>query len=182
MKKSTKTIFALSIISLISCSNNHDEKKTLTNNKINNSYNKNRNYCLKNLSGDWEPDCKTLDGYIEIPKSFDTAKMQITLNQIDIASKIEIDSNDSKMVLEFKLTKPTDLGAGGGSLHWDNFSRDSVIIKMNIIDSTRAKLTWYGFYDNNLKRRFWKDGFDMLGNDSTKNEVLVYKCSEPTFK
>ncbi|MEI8278207.1 MAG: hypothetical protein WCG87_00505 [Bacteroidota bacterium] len=130
----------------------------------------------KKLCGVWMTNCNSGLGIITIPESLDTTLMEINSNQIYIDSKIDILHTKDRTSLLFRLITPDDLGAGGARLHWDDFSRDSIIAIMNIIDTKHADLKWFGFYDTKLKKRVWLHDYELLDFDSTINHVLITKC------
>jgi len=181
MKKNVGIIFVFFAINLFACNGNTRSDGEATNKSFIKNNSKNKNIDVEQLSGEWMKDCNAGAGNIVILKTLDTALMEITFNQIQIDTKISINITDTNVVLLFKLIEPYDLGNGGIRLHWKDFSRDSVIAKMEIIDSANANLTWYGFYDNLLKIRTWIDGFDILPDDRTKNQTPIKKCQDFKF-
>jgi hypothetical protein len=136
---------------------------------------------IEKVSGEWAKDCTSGSGNIVILRTLDTALMEITTNQVQIAAGINIERTNRKVTLSFHLIAPYDLGAGGARLNWNNFSRDSIIARMEVIDTAHAKLTWYGFYDTKEDKRIWKDGFDIFADDRSKNQADIVKCNDFIF-
>ena len=131
----------------------------------------------KQISGDWQKNCNGESGRISIFPNIDTAVIEVNSNQIVIMTKCRQLEANNHIIVYFKLIKPIDLGEGGMGLSWKDFSKDSVIAKMEITGTSQAKITWYGFYNKQLKKRVWTNGFDILSGNGN-NQALIKKCND----
>lgn len=126
-------------------------------------------YPLKesNLLGKWALKCDE-SGWISIASEEDIT-MEVNANQIYIHATGEV--SEKKLVI--KLIEPADLGFGGMSLDWDNFSRAIPIAEMQVISDNSAKIKWFGFYNKKSNAQEWINEPDFFDQE---NNVLK-KCS-----
>jgi len=123
------------------------------------------------ISGRWALKCGE-SGWISIASKEDIT-MEVNANQIYIHAAGKI----SKKKLIIKLIEPTDLGFGGMSLDWDNFSKATPIAEMQMISDKSVRLKWFGFYNKKSNSREWINEPDFFDQE---NNVLK-KCSVDHF-
>lgn len=155
-----------------------DKANTASINDSVKNVNESSNFSEGNIVGTWMTSCEGGAGHISISSLSKEATIEVNPNQIVIGASIDT-SDLHDRVIRFRLTSPGDLGAGGANLNWNHFSKDSVIAKLEIVDSVHANLTWYGFYDKKLNKYIWKHDFSMLLDESgkaTQDRVSVINC------
>lgn len=120
------------------------------------------------LAGKWSPDCEPLEG-INLA-SDGSAIFSINSNQIYVKVHAK---ETSPNVFNLFLDAPSDLGAGGMRLSWDNFSRTTPIAVFSVISPNEVDMKWRGFFDNKTKKYQWAEGPDFYENSDL---VKFHRC------
>lgn len=108
-----------------------------------------------NIAGYWTNNCQAGSGYVDILDS-NNLKIEVNSNQVYLKGKYEnIKSNFYNIYFTSK-----ELGRGGNSLSWSNYSKDSIIGTLKLIDKKYANFKWLGFYNKVTKKREWVDNTD----------------------
>lgn len=120
--------------------------------------------------GTWGTTCDD-DGFSiqlsKIPSPFIVNENQII---ISIHSK-EVSANQVAVYFD----KPLDLGMGGMSLEWDNFSITKPVAEMTIQGSS-GLFRWHGFFDKSKKKHVWVDGPDFAEEYAKDGVIKLKKC------
>ncbi len=121
------------------------------------------------LNGRWATNCEqstnlNIDG--------DTVLIIVNSNHIYINGLIR-KKNDT--IYNVYLENPSDLGAGGLHLNWDEFSRDTLIASFNYKSKFEYLIfNWYGFYDVSSKKRVWETECDFQSEQISN--IKFIKC------
>jgi len=118
--------------------------------------------------GTWGTTCDD-DGF-SIQLSKNATPFIVNENQIIISihSK-EVSANQVAVYFD----KTLDLGTGGMSLAWENFSTTKSVAEMTIKDGS-GLFRWHGFFDKSKKKHVWADGPGFM-QDHEKNTVIKMK-------
>ncbi|MBF4491720.1 hypothetical protein IR010_04140 [Flavobacterium sp. MR2016-29] len=134
----------------------------------------NSNNYLEN--GKWKIDCENSVGSMIIKDK--KASLIVLFNQIYIELE-EVKRYNSEKGIAYKLReKPEDLGNFGIKLDWENFINDKPIAYIKIIDSSTLYFYWYGFFNNQTrKREFTECEFQQESNKKHEdNHVILMRC------
>jgi hypothetical protein len=122
------------------------------------------------LEGRWSPDCDNLEG-LKIDGSL-KGIFTINSNQIIINSNLK-EKYEKGNFIDVYLESTSDLGRGGMSLEWGNFSRFIPIAEIKINKPNEMELNWKGFFNKKNKSYQWKDRPDFYQKNETVN---FYRC------
>lgn len=117
----------------------------------------------------WKKNCDESFGSVSIIK--DLGVICVNANQIYINSKIK---KSEKKNYEVRLIKPMDLGRGGMELEWKNFSKDSIIATIEVIDEGSINFKWLGFYNLKSNNREWIKESDF--SSEITSGIRLEKC------
>ena len=127
---------------------------------------------VKNINGTWRISCDEGSGSLNINNK--NVFMEVNSNQIYIDALAK-KKNDS--IYNLYLNSPKELGAGGMRLDWDNFSKDSIIGKINYnVQNNIIKFSWLGFYNEKTKKRDWTENSDFQLIAEEIKDIKLTKC------
>lgn len=127
-----------------------------------------------NLLGTWIPNCNNGNGYLKIIRT-DSIELEVNSNQIYILSK-GIESKGDTISVNIFLIEPSDLGRGGMSLNWNNFSTNIPIAALKYFNQNDIEFSWYGFFNKKTLKREWVDKIDWLMSNSRDYPICLKKC------
>jgi len=121
--------------------------------------------------GKYGSDCNAID--LEIIES-NPINIMVNSNQISVLGNLVPSINDDSKLLIY-LEKYSDLGRGGMSLDWDNFSTQKPIGSISIISTNpkTLKIEWIGFYNNSSGKYDWTE------SDFGSRSILKYCDDSP---
>ena len=127
------------------------------------------------LKGVWKISCEEGSGFMKYINK-DSILIEANSNQIYILAKAEYSIKKDTLIGKIFLTEPDDLGAGGMSLNWDNYSTTKEIAEFRMFDSKIIELRWLGFFNEKSKEREWVEKIDWLVNPNQNNPICLQKC------
>lgn len=106
----------------------------------------------------------------------ETNPIDITVNsnQVNILADLALAPNDNSLLLIY-LDKPSDLGRGGMSLKWNEFSKEKPIGSIRLMPTTpkTLEIKWLGFYNKTLNK------YDWTSSDFGDYMILQYCTDAP---
>lgn len=120
--------------------------------------------------GVWGRTCD--EGEFSIQLSTEPGPLIVNENQIVIEIHSKKISTDH---INIYFDKALDLGQGGMTLDWDNFSKTRLLAELTFKGNT-GKFKWHGFYDNRKKTHAWVDGPDFIQDHAENGVITLKKC------
>jgi hypothetical protein len=113
---------------------------------------------------------------LQINKDENYISVPINSNQINLNARYELKDGKLFLFLNYESGYEFgDFGIGGGSLPWDDYSREKAFAELSFIESDKNKLKieWHGFY-NKKTNKYEGDipEFMNFSEDKVKYEIL----------
>lgn len=119
---------------------------------------------------EWKTSCD--DEAFSLPVDQQSHPLVVNENQIVISVHTKrIDANKIGIFLD----KTLDLGTGGMTLNWDNFSKTAKIADMTF-KGREAVFRWYGFFDNVQQKRVWVAQPDFVETYAQNGQIKLIAC------
>lgn len=127
----------------------------------------------KSIDGNWKTNCDNL-GTLEIKEK--KVFIELNSNQVYIDALLD-KKNDS--IYNILLKAPNDLGAGGMRLDWGNFSKDSIIARINYSKKRDFIIfNWLGFYNDSIKKREWVENSEFQLQSEILRDIKLIRCNK----
>ncbi|MFK8257389.1 hypothetical protein ACFL9S_06330 [Erwinia sp. AnSW2-5] len=121
--------------------------------------------------GTWGTTCD--DDSFSIQLSKNTTPFIVNENQIVVSIHAkEVSANQVAVYFD----KPLDLGTGGMTLDWENFSTTKAVAEITIKGSS-GLFRWHGFFDKSKNKYVWIDGPDFAEEQAKDGVIKLKKCS-----
>lgn len=119
---------------------------------------------------EWKTRCD--DEAFSLPVDQQSHPLVVNENQIVISVHTKrIDANK----IGFFLDKTLDLGTGGMTLNWDNFSKTAKIADMTF-KGREGVFRWYGFFDKDQQKRVWVAQPDFVETYAKNGQIKLIAC------
>lgn len=119
---------------------------------------------------EWKTRCD--DEGFSLPVDQQSHPLVVNENQIVISVHTKrIDANK----IGFFLDKTLDLGTGGMTLNWDNFSKTAKIADMTF-KGREGVFRWYGFFDKDQQKSVWVAQPDFVETYAKNGQIKLITC------
>lgn len=126
--------------------------------------------CAHSHPGVWKTTCDD-DGF-SLPLDKKSQSLVVNENQIVISVHAK---NVSSNKVDIYYDKTLDLGTGGMTLDWENFS-ETVKLAEIVIKGNEGKMRWYGFFDKSKNKRVWVEQPDFVQSFAKNGVIKLKQC------